>query len=48
MGGRGRPPGRVGSLEVAVRTAGVPAGLRALPADGMGCPEAQPEVLLLQ
>lgn len=35
-------------LEVVVRTDGVPAGLHALPADGVGCPEAQPEVLLLQ
>lgn len=35
-------------LEVVVRTDGVPAGLHTLPADGVGCPEAQPEVLLLQ
>lgn len=35
-------------LEVVVRTDGVPAGLRALPADSMGHQETQPEVLLLQ
>lgn len=34
--------------EVVVRMDGVPAGLRALPADGVGHPEAHPEVLLLQ